>query len=242
MKPFVYTFPNGHNAQAIRVYQLAELSSALRELGIHYPRPTIVLVGGASGVSGDELTHLHQFFVKVLAPLAESSGAAIIDGGTDAGVMRLMGQTRAEIKAIFPLIGVAATGTIALSPDVLARPHNELLEPHHSHFMLVPGSQWGDESPWIAHVAHVLAGQKPSMTVLVNGGEIAWDDIAESVEATRPVIVIEGSGRTADTLASAMRGEQVSGRAQKLIASGLLHRIDPADGIESLTRTLKNYL
>jgi hypothetical protein len=78
--------------------------------------------------------------------------------------------------------------------------------------------------------------------VLVNGGEIAWDDVAESVEATRPVIVIEGSGRTADTLASAMRGVQVNGRAQKLIASGLLHSIDPAGGIESLTRTLKNYL
>ena len=242
MKPFVYTFPNGHAARAIRVYRLAELSSALRELGIHYPRPTIVLVGGASGVSGDELTHLHRFFVKVLAALAESGGAAIVDGGTDAGVMRLMGQARAELKAIFPLIGVAATGTIAFTPEVLARPQNELLEPHHSHFMLVPGSQWGDESPWIAHVADELAGQKPSVTVLVNGGEIAWDDIAESVEATRPVIVIEGSGRTADALASTMRGEQANGRAQKLIASGLLHRIDPADGIESITRTLKHYL
>jgi hypothetical protein len=242
VKSFVYAFPNKHTAQVIRVYQLAELSSALRELGIDYPRPTVVLVGGASGVSSDELTHLHQFFVKVLAPLAESAGAAIIDGGTDAGVMRLMGQARAEIKAMFPLIGVAATGTIALSLDVLARPHNELLEPHHSHFMLVPGSQWGDESSWIAHVADELAGRKPSVTVLVNGGEIAWDDIAESVRATRPVIVIEGSGRTADTLASAMRGEQVSGRAQKLIASGLLHTIDAADGFKSITRALKKYL
>ncbi|UXE59643.1 MAG: hypothetical protein KA717_28380 [Woronichinia naegeliana WA131] len=33
-------------------------------------------------------------FSKVLAPLAQELGVIVADGGTDAGVMRLMGQRR----------------------------------------------------------------------------------------------------------------------------------------------------
>jgi hypothetical protein len=75
----------------------------------------------------------------------------------------------------------------------------------------------------------------------VNGGEIAWDDITQSVESNRPVVVIKGSGRTADKLASAMQGNLVDDRAQRLVASGLLQIVDPNDGFEMLLKTMKGY-
>src|SRR5438552_7998438 len=151
-KPFKYTFLNKRTAKVIRLHYVEELPFALQELGIQHPRPTLVLIGGASGIDSDELAHLHRLFIEVLAPLAEAYDVAVVDGGTDVGVMQLIGQAHYEIDAKFPLIGVAAIGTIALSENALDRPDNELLEPHHSHFVLIPGASWGNESHWIAEI------------------------------------------------------------------------------------------
>lgn len=241
-KSFRFTFSNGITAYAIRVYLSAELSTALRKIGLHCPRFTLVLVGGAGRLSNSDMARLRPLFVEVLAPLAEAMGAFVVDGGTDSGVMRLMGQARAETDATFPLIGVAAAGLVALPDVAFSRPDTALLEPHHTHFVLVPGSRWGDDSPWLARVASVLADKAPSVTVLVNGGEIAWEDVSQSVKAGRPVVVIAGSGRTADTLAAALRGEAADERARELVASGLLQAINLTDGFDTIDQMIKAIL
>ncbi len=91
-------------------------------------------------------------------------------GGTDAGIMRFMGQARTEIGGTFPWIGVAAIDTVIL-PDLPPPPSSdaEPWESHHTHFVLVPGSNWGDESPWLARTAsyytnnlHGFSRQEPS--------------------------------------------------------------------------------
>jgi SLOG in TRPM, prokaryote len=240
-RPFTYTFPNKRTAQAIQVQHMEDLPQALHALGIQYPRPTLVLIGGASGISDDEMAHLHRLFQEALAPLFDALGVVVLDGGTDAGTMRLIGNARGKIGASFALIGVAALGTVALTDAALDRPNNELLEPNHSHFILIPGAQWGDESSWIAQVAAEIAHGQPSITLLVNGGEIAWDDITKSVEAQRPVVIIKGSGRTADKLAAAIQGDVVDERAQKLVASGLLQSIDLTNDFDSIIAKMKAY-
>jgi hypothetical protein len=113
---FKLTFSNGSTAHAIQVDREAELSAALHELDFHRPSRTLVLVGGAGGLGRAELDRLRPLFIEVLAPLAATLGAAVVDGGTDAGVMRLMGQARAQTNATFALVGVVAIGTVAL-PD-----------------------------------------------------------------------------------------------------------------------------
>jgi hypothetical protein len=177
-------------------------------------------------------------FVKVLAPLAEELGASVVDGGTDVGVMQMMGQSRAEIAATFPLIGVTPVGKVALPDQIPSSSKLTALEPHHTHFVLIPGSNWGDESPWLARVASVLANGAPSVTVLVNGGEIAWKDVSENLKANRPLLVIAGSGRLADTLAATLRGEATDERAKELVASGLVQAIDLTESFDSLTRLI----
>jgi hypothetical protein len=54
----------------------------------------VVIGGGASLISEEDLQRLQRLFSKVLAPLAQELGVIVADGGTDAGVMRLMGQRR----------------------------------------------------------------------------------------------------------------------------------------------------
>jgi SLOG in TRPM, prokaryote len=241
-KPFEVAFPNGAKARAVRVRRSEELPAALLELGLGGPRPVLVLVGGAGGLNDADEDRLRPLFTGTLAPLAEASGASVVDGGTDAGVMRLMGRARAGLEAAFPLIGVAADGTVSLPGGPPPRPDAAPLEPHHTHFVLVPGSEWGDEARWLVRVASALAGGAPSVTVLVNGGDVAWEDVSRSVEAGRPVIAVSGSGRAADALAGALRGEANDGRARELAMSGLLRAVDLSADPPALAETIEEAL
>jgi hypothetical protein len=240
-QPFRLSFSNGLTASVVQVHSSEDLSVALNELGLHSHRPIIVVVGGASKLSDEDLNRLRLLFVEVLAPLAEALGASVVDGGTDAGVMHLIGQARAERGAKFSLIGVAPVGKVALSESPLSD-QETALEPHHTHFVLIPGTRWGDESPWLAHIASLLAGTKPSVTVLVNGGEIALKDVSESVKIGRPVLVIAGSGRLADTLAASLRGEATDEPIRELVASGLLRTLHSKESFEYLTQMIKEML
>jgi hypothetical protein len=232
-------FPDGTVASAVRVEDTEDVPLALKKLGLSTPTRVLVLVGGAAGLSTVDVDLLRSLFVEVLAPLAEELDASVVDGGTDSGVMRFMGQAHSEIGATFSLIGVAAVGTVAL-PSVSNSSHDAaLLEPNHTHFILVPGSEWGDESQWIACTASALTEGMSSVTVLVNGGETAWEDVYQSVRVHRPVISIAGTGRTADVLAAALRGESTEERAVRLSASGLIKAVDLAAGAETLVNSIR---
>jgi hypothetical protein len=230
-------------AEVIQVHRSTDLSAALGKIGLSGSRPILVLVGGASGISSEDMTRLKLLFVNVLAPLAQSLGAAVVDGGTNTGIMQLMGQARAETATTFPLIGVAPSGKVAIPYPNQPPTQGTALEPNHTHFVLIPGSLWGDECPWMADLASRLAHGEPSVTVLINGGKVTWRDAEESVKAGRPVLVIAGTGRTADELAGVIRGgvskdwleeillgevrsEDPGERARNLVASGLLTAVD----------------
>jgi hypothetical protein len=75
------------------------------------------------------------------------------------------------------------------------------LESHYSHFILVPGNHFGDESPWIIDTATLLSRNQRSVTILINGGEVSRKDIELSLESGRPVIALSRTGRLADELA-----------------------------------------
>ena len=226
---FPLHFGAAGTTDCVRLDDVGEIHDALEALGVRPPRPVVVVVGGAGGLSGTDLDRLRPVFSTGLVPVLEERGAAGIDGGTNAGVMRLFGEARAEALASFPLIGVAAGGTVRV-PDVLKAPDDAAdLDPHHTHFILVPGHEWGAEAPWIARIATELSGTALAVTVLVNGGEIAYADIRRSVEAGRPVVTVAGSGRTADQLAAALSGGPADGRAVELAASGLVRAVSVED-------------
>jgi SLOG in TRPM, prokaryote len=167
---FVIERDGGRRARAVRVEAIDALPGAVRELEVG-GRTALVVVGGASGMSPPEIRRLGPLFRDVLAPLAQRVGATVIDGGTDTGVLQLMGSARGEGGWRFPLIGVIVDELASCSSA--ARVEAVDLEPNHTHFVLVPGSEWGEEAPWLARLAKVVAGSSQSATVLVNGGEIA---------------------------------------------------------------------
>ncbi len=241
-KFFSLSFNEGQTATVATVSEAGELSDALEQMGLVGSHPILVIVGGASQMSEADFVRIQSLFIEVLAPIAQRLGAYIVDGGTDAGVMQLIGNARHQINAQFPLIGVAPTGKVILPNQTESTDDAALLEPHHTHFILVPGHNWGDESAWIVQVATMLAGGAPSVTMLINGGEITFLDAANSVIAGRLVMVIAGSGRTADKLVCALNGEATDERAEKLAASGKLQTIDLEADWEKLTHTITHLL
>ncbi len=226
---FTVRVGDGQAVTAARVAASGELTGALKQLGLGGSYPTLVLVGGAGRMDPADFERLRPVFEEALVPVAQATNAVVVDGGTDSGVMRMLGQARARRGATFPLVGVAAAATVALEGDHSSHPDAAPLEPNHTQFLLVPGQDWGDESPWLAMVATALAGANPSATVVINGGPIVLTDVAHSVAANRPVLLVGGSGRSADLLIGALQGREVDKQAARLAASGLLSAAGPAD-------------
>lgn len=214
----------------VRIPQDADgsaLAVLLQRAGLPTGVPVVVLVGGASGLSPRHAEVCEELFTAALVPAVEQAGAVLVDGGTDVGIMRLAGRARTQAAARFPQIGVVAEGTVRWPGHPITREDVADLEPHHTHIIAVPGDKWGDEATWLSAVASALAGSAPSVTVLVNGGAIAYHDVQTSLTATRPVLVLSGTGRTADDITTARTGQPTDPRAIETAASPLLTTVLP---------------
>jgi hypothetical protein len=208
-------------ATAVEVERMDDLPDAARALGLTDVSSSLVLVGGADGMSAHDLRRCAPLF-QPLVELASRFQSAAFDGGTDTGVMRLMGRALATSKRPFPLVGVVCSALAAV-PGRPPRKGAAELEPNHTDFALVPGEEWGDEAPWLARLAETV-GERTA-TVLVNGGDISMRDAVLAVEAGRPLIVVDGSGRTADALAAAARGKPPNETAERIAATGLVRPV-----------------
>jgi hypothetical protein len=207
------------SAPLCHVERAEDLPATLDALGLRGTNACIVVAGGAARLDDRDLKRLEPIVAQALVPLVERIGAAVVDGGTDVGVMRLNGRSRASSGASFPLVGVVAAGLLEAGDDG-ALLGGCPLEPNHTHFVSVPGARWGDEAPWIYLLADELTPR--SLTVLIDGGPLARREAEHSVRAGRPVVAVAGTGRAADRLAREL-DEPVDQASRDLTATGLVH-------------------
>lgn len=205
---------NEYSRSAVRPNRFDELPEVWRLLGFLHNRAVIVIVGGAGGMTSEDVERVGVFFAEKLVPFAASKEAVVIDGGTDSGVMAAMGQAVKKAGVHVPIVGVVAREIELV---------DTFLEPNHSHFILCPGTRWGDESEWIAASASALSGTLPHITLMVNGGQIAWEDARYNIEYGSSILVAEGSGRTADVIAETSVGIKYDAKALELIRTGKIH-------------------
>ena len=224
--------PISSRAVFARISAEGSTQAALAALGLQPDTPTLVLVGGAGGMPPELTYRISTYFEHELVPFIEAHRIAVVDGGTSAGVMEAMGKARAGATAHFPLIGVVV--------EKLLEREAGLLQEDHTHFLLTPGSDWGDEVPWLSRLATALAGRAPSLTMLINGGEIAWKDAMESISAGRSVLVVEGTGRAADQISQTSSGLSNDRRAVQLLKSKLVAIGNPYKQPEQFRQRLKD--
>lgn len=204
MRTQTIRFPN---QQALCVFpgQPSDLARAVSELGLDKKYPVIVLIGGNID---EEQAVVTRLAIQSIAKAAEDMNALIVCGGTNMGVMAEIGMVRWQNHLRFPLVGITLEELVTW-PDgprstkfLWWGKKRWQLAPHYSHFMLVPGSQFGDESPWITNAATILSNGQKSVTILINGGDVSRRDIELSLQNSRGVIALSGTGRFADELAA----------------------------------------
>ena len=194
-------FPNGNRAVAVSPLPGSSPESIVSALGISQPHTVILLAGGAGGVDDITRESLRPLFTRGIARAAADLNLVIVDGGTQSGVMALIGQGVADRGRTTPLIGVAPTGKVTYpgGPSATGVAGAIPLDPNHSHFVLVESSEWGGETATLIGVAEAF--NAPVVVILANGGDVARREILLAVRKNWPIIVLKGSGRLADAIA-----------------------------------------
>src|ERR671915_52842 len=85
-------FPNGNRAQLIVARRRRNAKGLLEAIGIVDSKPVIVVVGGADSLTRQVARPLQSLLERGVVPAAVASGAIVIDGGTDSGVMAALGD------------------------------------------------------------------------------------------------------------------------------------------------------
>ncbi len=245
-KRFVIPFEDGRAAFGVHVSRRFDPQQVAKLLGFTEPRLTIYVTGGAGLMSPEDIRATQAIVERGLARFAEEHNAAVIDGGTEAGIPVMVGSARRRNRYRFPLVGIAPLELVRFTGH--DNPEGAPLNAGHSHFVLTAGDEFGDESELITQLTNTLSGegQKPALGVLINGGNIARQEVHARTTSDKfsfPLIVVEGSGRFADILARAFyAGHAEEKDVQDIIRKGQLEIVSIKDGPEQMYARLAAYV
>jgi hypothetical protein len=99
----------------------------------------------------------------------------------------------------------------------------------------LPRSASGDETPWLGHVTDAIADGLQSVT-----GDVTYADAAASLARGRPLIVLAGTGRSADAIAAARSGEPADPRAVEIAAPALTRVVHLREAAPALQAVLNS--
>ena len=253
--PSTINFDNGRSATAWHVPANITPDEVMARLGLdegQMPKALILIAGGAGKMDDNIKAHLIQLFSRGIARTATDIGADIIDGGTYAGSMAMMGRGVADREYRVNLFGAAPVGKITFPGQadyeqvLQGDDHDKIpLEPNHSHFLLVDVDEWGQETDAMYALAKGLASQVPVISILVNGGSIACQEILRSVRQGWPIIIVSGSGRLADIITELVQEKPnfiSDARLSEIVHDGRLYFFPINGTVAELDRLIRRQL
>jgi hypothetical protein len=190
----------------------------------------VVLNGGtASDMDADVQKLLRSVLTDGLAQTVVKLSLNVITGGTDAGVFKLFGEGIDKWGLPPAVVGVAPEQLVAW-PGAKLLPATAL-ERHHTHFVLVEGEKWGDETATMYRLVEDLANFTRSVAVFAGGGDVTLMEMESNVRQQRRMVILAGSGRAADmVLRARVDGAAADERCQKIAAAGDIVPFDLRDG------------
>lgn len=211
LKTETVKFPNRNLAHLIRVPTSVDIQGIITALELSAPRALLVLNGGTASLDAHVKKQLSLMFAELARVVIEEK-VTVITGGTNAGVFALFGNALQKWGGpVAACVGVA----------IAARAKWTRLEPHHSHFVLVEGDGWGEETPVMYGLVAALAGSCPSLAVFASGGRIVIEEMLQNVAQNREMILIAGSKGSTDVVVAARSDAPVSnGRIVQVIHEG----------------------
>jgi hypothetical protein len=194
----------------------------------------VFLSGGASKMSDKAQRRLLDLLGALALLTDRRRRIAVGDGGTQSGIMEAAGLARRASRRPFPLIGVAPAPELTIAGSE----GHTLVDPNHTYVIAVDNPAWvaamrargrrPDEGYWGSETTAMyaffnrLAQDRPSVTIVANGGAIVLDEVRQNVTARRVMVLVAGSGRVADALVASLTGAPPADDE----ATGLLEQID----------------
>ena len=197
------------------------------------PRPDVLISVTGSAASLQLTSTLQRVFDRGLATAAAMTNAWIFTGGTDSGVMKLVGDAIHKYGLDVPLVGIMPWGAVqnrrtlhGAKGDVIpyhTKASSSLLEgklnPHHTHQILVDAVReygegdvaWGHEIHMRSQLERVYAQAKgvPVVLLVVQGGQ-TLAMMASSARARLAAARPERFGRSGDGAVAILRGRHRS--------------------------------
>jgi hypothetical protein len=243
---FTIRFSENQYSPALRVNPEDDARKIIETFALITPRPALFITGGASNMTDEDIQRTREIMNNGIAKFAEEHNITVIDGGTEAGVMQMIGEARKKHGYKFPLIGVAPYYKVSYPGAEPLPGADASLEDGHSHFVLVNTPEWGGESETIVRLTRAIADrQRPMIGVLINGGAIAERDVyyATAIGDNRiPILVLDGSGRTADTISQAYKTQRTDNKLIKAIIQGGDIILTPlSEGVPALLKHLHKH-
>src|ERR1041385_8932517 len=196
-------FPNDNRAVLVKALSATPPGDLIKALEIPKPSTVLLLIGGAGALDPRLEDRIELLLDRGLVSAAAETNTIIVDGGTKAGVMEVMGRVIAARGRLTPLLGIAPEGKVTYpgGPPEGSITEGAALDPNHSHFVLAAGAKWSDGTELMFQLVSEFAKSAHVKAVLINGGEETKNEVSRCVERGWPIIVVKGSGRVADEVA-----------------------------------------
>jgi len=241
--PSTLTFSSSHQATMVQVSPDTPVAQIVTALGLSFPHALVLLNGGTAQLAPSLQLQLTAILQDGLAKLASQRQVTLMTGATDAGIFSLLGQGFAKWKRTAPCIGVCVDTLVAWQPpfDNLSETDERIpLEPHHSHFVVVTGKDWGDELTTMYTLAKYLSQHCAPLNIFAGGGSITIKEMLTAVKQGRKMILLAGSGRATDSVLAAYRGEKVTDERFETIArQGTIIPVDISQGTNALEKVVR---
>lgn len=224
---------NKNKASLLRVPKDIDREKILDNLNLGKPRGVLILNGNTAPFGQEVKESLDRIFFG-LAKFVVDQKVAVITGGTNAGIFSIFGEAlEKQGKVTTPIIGICVAGRV----------NNEMLEPHHTHFVLVEGDDWGDETDVMYGLAATLGSNLPSMAIFAGGGEITIEEMLMNVSQRRTMVLLKGSTRSTDAVITAYIGESKNdGKLNQIAKDGKIVVFDINQPSADLVMVIQNQL
>jgi SLOG in TRPM, prokaryote len=210
------------------------------QLGIDRDCPVLAVVGTTNDMEPDLAEALFPFLVAAVRA-AGRTGAVIVTGGTDSGVFHLLGLALAAAREKPAAVVGVAPGALIVDGETSPTDGRAPIDPQLTVLVRAPGDAWGDETPPLSRIVSSIAGRHPAVALLVGGGDGTRVEVIEHLLRHRPIVVLGGSGRLADSLAQGLTSSPDTD-LRALVSTGDVRVVDTTRSPSELDETLRSLL
>ena len=175
-------------------------AQCVESLAVGPVKSVVVLADGQQSIDAALKPRLMQLLGRgLLRAVREAQALCVVRAGFDG----LLGAVLADSGRGAQVLGVAPCGRVVVPGEEKDAQADAVPPvPGLTHLLLTTAGPWGSELRTKIDVAAALAGPQPGLLVVVGGGDDLMVEVRQAVRYRWPVLVVKGSGKAADALAT----------------------------------------